>query len=66
MLRAAALDIELELWPALALTKRCMSRKVSICRPSIATIRSPGWKPGGLRRAAGCTASTRAAVVCLP
>jgi hypothetical protein len=43
-----------------------MSEKLSIFSPSIATTRSPGWKPAACAALAGCTVSTRALVVCLP
>ncbi len=32
----------------------------------MASTRSPGWKPADCAALAGCTASTRALVVCLP
>jgi hypothetical protein len=35
-------------------------------RPSIATTRSPGWKPAVAATLFGCTLSTRAEVICLP
>ncbi len=52
--------------PELMLTMRCMSEKLSICSPLMDKTRSPGWKPAALAALAGCTASTRALVVCLP
>ena len=48
------------------LTMRCMSAKLSIFSPSMASTRSPGLKPAACAALAGCTASTRALVVCLP
>ena len=39
--RAAAIDLELSGAPALALTMRCMSEKLSIVRPSIESTTSP-------------------------
>jgi hypothetical protein len=48
------------------LTMRCMSEKLSIFSPLIASTRSPGLKPAASAALAGCTVSTRALVVCLP
>ena len=63
---AAALDLDRHGSPALTLTMRCMSAKLSIFSPSMARTRSPGLKPAAAAALSGCTASTRALVVCLP
>ena len=39
-----------------------MSVKVSIFRPLIETIRSPGWKPAACAALPACMVSTRAGV----
>ena len=52
--------------PELVATIRCMSAKLSIGRPSMATIRSPGLRPAAAAALSGWTASTRAAITCLP
>ena len=48
------------------LTMRCISAKLSMFSPLMATTRSPGWKPAVCAALLGCTVSTRALVICLP